>query len=326
MKKLNAEQFIIRAIERHGTKYDYSKVEYLRMSVPVIIVCPVHGEFTQLPSNHLTSGGCKKCGDVSINKKGRKPKVKWTTESFIEKSHQVHQNKYLYEKTIFVKTHEKIVLTCPIHGDWLQTPNDHLQGYGCPKCGEERTTESKRKTLSVFIEESKKIHDDVYDYSLVKYKNAKTKVLIKCKIHGTFNQTPDKHLQGIGCPKCSYTISKGERKIQIFFEKNNIIYEREKRYKELYGATKNAKLRFDFYLPNFNTLIEYDGEHHFFPVCTKGKLSPTEARAKHQTTTLNDGKKTKFSKEHKIPLIRISYLDYDNIDTILQRFISATPV
>lgn len=127
---------------------------------------------------------------------------KLTKEEFIQRANVIHTNKYLYDKVNFVNTSTKVIITCPIHGDFEQTPNKHLQGQGCKKCYRERQKFIPLSNTQEFVEKAKLVHKDKYDYSKVEYKTAKTKVIIICKEHGEFEQTPDSHLSGRGCPKC----------------------------------------------------------------------------------------------------------------------------
>jgi predicted nucleic acid-binding Zn-ribbon protein len=185
-KKLTTEQFIEKSIEKHGNKYDYSKVNYVNGKTKVCIICHIHGEFYQRPDHHLGGQGCPDCGE---NKK--------TTEDFIKEVIEIHGNKYDYSKVEYVNTKTKICIICPEHGEFYQTPENHLQGKGCSDCGG-----TKKKTTEEFIEKSKEVHGDKYDYSKVEYVNGKTKVCIICPEHGEFCQTPENHLTGYGCPDC----------------------------------------------------------------------------------------------------------------------------
>lgn len=123
---------------------------------------------------------------------------KLTTEDFIKKAKAVHGNKYDYSKTVYVNQKTDVIITCPLHGDFKQRPNNHYMGAGCPVC-----SGNKKSDTNNFIKKAKAIHGDKYDYSCVVYKNNKTSVEIICPIHGVFKQTPDKHLSGQGCPMCA---------------------------------------------------------------------------------------------------------------------------
>lgn len=123
-----------------------------------------------------------------------------TTEIFVKKANIVHSERYDYKKTEYITTSDKVIIFCNVHKKYfIQTPNKHLMGQGCKECGGEH----RRKTLELFIEQAKIVHNEKYDYSNVKYINAKFKVEIMCKKHGLFSQLPYNHTRGAGCPECA---------------------------------------------------------------------------------------------------------------------------
>ena len=127
-----------------------------------------------------------------------------TTIEFIEEAKKVHKDKYDYSKVNYVNNRTKVCIICHKHGEFWQEPYSHLNGNGCKICGIEKAKNSQRKLQEEFINGAKKVHDDKYDYSKVKYENTDTKVCIICPEHGEFWQTPHDHLNGHGCPKCRY--------------------------------------------------------------------------------------------------------------------------
>jgi hypothetical protein len=196
MKKLSTEQFIIKAREKHGDKYDYSKVEYQNNMTNIIIICKKHGEFLQQPSNHLMGKGCKKCGGRTIE----------NTEEFIDKSIELHGDKYDYSKVEYNRSNQKITIICKKHGEYQQYPMVHIRGNGgCKECKKTSLSLINTKTTDKFINDALLIHGNKYDYSKVNYKNNKTQIIIICKEHGDFLQQPNNHLTGNGCIKCSGT-------------------------------------------------------------------------------------------------------------------------
>ncbi len=266
-EKLNTISFIEKAKKVHGDKYDYSKVEYIDSKTKVCIICPKHGEFLQTPHNHLSCKGCPKC---SVTKK-------LDTNIFIEKAKLIHINKYDYSKVEYKGSKEKICIICPKHGEFWQTPNNHLSNQGCPKCSIDNITNKNKFTTAFFIEKSKKVHGDKYNYSKVEYVNSKTKICIICPIHGEFLQAPNKHLLGQGCPLCSE--SKLEEETRILLENNKIRFEYQKRFDWL------GKKSLDFYLPDYNIAIECQGKQHFIPSDFFGgekRLLETKARDKEK--------------------------------------------
>lgn len=123
-----------------------------------------------------------------------------TTKQFIERAKKVHKDIFNYSKTIYINSHTKVIITCNIHGHFEQKPNNHLNNQGCKKCGIIRRTKTKKQ----FTENSNIIHNNFYDYSLVKYKRSDEKVIIGCPTHGNFEQTPSSHQIGKGCIKCAH--------------------------------------------------------------------------------------------------------------------------
>ena len=121
--------FIEKSRKIHGNKYDYSKTKYVDVKTKVCIICPEHGEFWQLPYNHLSGNGCSECGKQRTNNSNR-----LTNKEFIKRANKIHNNKYEYNDE-YLSYKEKINIICPIHGEFQQTPDDHLQGKGCPRCG-----------------------------------------------------------------------------------------------------------------------------------------------------------------------------------------------
>lgn len=120
----NTQEFVNKAREKHGTIYDYSKVDYVNCHTPVTIICSTHGEFQQTPMKHLDGQGCPKC--CGKNK---------TTEDIINLSKQVHGDKYDYSKVNYISVYDPITIICPKHGEFQQLPYVHFGNKcGCPKC------------------------------------------------------------------------------------------------------------------------------------------------------------------------------------------------
>ena len=188
MRKLTTENFITRAKEMHGDKYDYSKSIYKGFNIRISIICKVHGLFEQLPGNHLKGFGCKRCA------KQHTP----TNEEFIEQAKNIHGDKYDYSNVDYKNAKTKVEIICPVHGPFEQTPDSHLSGRGCISCGG-----SKKLTTEIFKDRGYKIHNGIYDYANSIYAGLYIPVVIGCKIHGKFNQKPCEHLSGNGCPSCA---------------------------------------------------------------------------------------------------------------------------
>ena len=295
---LTTEDFIKRAKEIHGDLYDYSKVEYKNGKTKVCIICKNHDksyEFYQNPNEHIQQKqGCPLC---SGNKKS-------TTEEFIEKSNKIHgKGTYDYSKVNYINAFVKVVIICPKHGEFLQTPNKHLLKRGCPLCRYEKSAKKLKMTLEEFIKRAKEIHGDLYDYSKVEYKNANTNIIIICSKHGEFTQKPIHHLRRTGCPKCNK--NKGEEVIRKFLTSHNIEFEEQKTFEEC----KNINLlKFDFYLPKYNLCIESDGSPHYQKINWNGKMTDDEMEENLKLNQKRDNIKNEYCKKNGIGLLRVNNL------------------
>lgn len=208
--KLTLEKFIERSESVHGKKYDYSKSKYVNKDTKIEIVCPNHGSTWQIAHNHMRGAGCFQC-DVDKRRvlfsKGK--------NNFIQQANEVHENKYDYSKVFYINNKTDVIIICSKHGEFLISPKMHigignkLPG-GCQKCSFEKRNYSNTKDGEQFVKDAKVIHGDLFDYSKVNYNHSKNKVEIICKKHGSFWQTPNSHLRGIGCAKCVGHISKME--------------------------------------------------------------------------------------------------------------------
>jgi hypothetical protein len=194
MIKKNTNEFIKEAKKVHGDKYDYSLVEYKKNNLKVKIICPIHGEFEQSPSKHINAKqNCPNCSNEKIHNKQRK-----NINDFIKEAKKIHGDKYDYFLSKYVSYNKKINIICPIHGEFNQTPNNHLNGKGCKYCGGTSKLDTK-----LFIINAKKIHGNKYDYSKVNYIDARTNIKIICPKHGEFEQSPNNHIsKKQGCYDC----------------------------------------------------------------------------------------------------------------------------
>ncbi len=246
-KRKTTKEFIVDVDKVHGNKYDYSKVEYKNNKTKVIIICSIHGEFEQTPGSHLSGRGCPQCGGSE----------KLTKITFLTKGNIIHNNFYSYDKVQYTNNHTRVIITCPIHGDFEQTPSNHLSGFGCKLCANE-VTRTKQIMFKVdFLTKANGIHNNVYSYNKTQYMNNRDKVIITCPIHGDFEQEVSSHLSGHGCPKCSHSgPSKPEEEII--------------KYLKLIGITNiNQSNRavikpkeLDIYIPSNEIAIEYNGLYY----------------------------------------------------------------
>jgi hypothetical protein len=294
----NDSIFIDKATQVHGGKYDYSLVKNVVNSRSLVdIICPVHGTFTQQVMNHVIGKGCEKC--YREFRAGQATKK--DNEDFIDSAIETHGDRYDYSKVNYLNAKTPVEIICKVHGPFSQIPRAHIRGNNCPKC-----VGGVQLTSDEFIKNATQIHGNIYDYSLVDYENSSTPVSIICQKHGEFTQKPSNHLGGSGCPFCSE--SRGEKAIRNALETLRISYEKQKKFDECINVSmgKNnkeycIKLPFDFFLPEYNLLIEYDGLQHFQPVDKFG------GEKSFRKTQILDKIKNDFASNNNIELLRIPY-------------------
>lgn len=140
--------------------------------------------------------------------------MKLTVEKFIEEANIVHNDFYDYSKVVYKNLNTKVTIICPVHGEFEQTPDNHLMGHRCSHCSRKnklfcgepkmkRITSPKVTNQEMYIQKARLVHFDAYDYSLIEYVNSDSILKIICKRHGMFEQKAKNHLNGNGCQKCS---------------------------------------------------------------------------------------------------------------------------
>jgi hypothetical protein len=285
-RNIRKEKYIKKAKEIHNDKYDYSKVVYKNADSPVEIICPTHGSFWQgLYSHTAKKCNCPKCMD---DKNG------FSQEEFIRKSKLKHNDKYDYSKVVYETNVDMVTITCLTHGDFVQRAASHLKGYGCRKCH----VDSVRKTTEEFVRKAKGIHGAKYDYSKVVYEACNQKVEIVCPAHGSFWQEPQRHISAsAGCRGCRN--SKGEIAVKQVLDKFNINYISEFRLFPF-------RHRSDFYLPELNIHIEFNGLQHYKPVDMFG------GEKAYLKVKENDAFKRQLIKSRNEFLIVLTYLHLTN--------------
>ncbi len=287
VNKLTNNDFIEKSNKIHNNKYNYSLTEYKGYHTKIRIICPTHGEFEQRPSNHLNGQGCPICGTVNSHKTQSLGK-----ENFIKKANKIHNNKYDYSMVDYTNCFTKIKIICPIHGEFEQRPNNHIRGNKCPKCSVIDATKKQTYNSDIFIKKATEVHDGKYDYTLVNYVLGNIKIKIKCPKHGVFLQKPSDHLYGKGCPYCK--TSKGELMIKKFLEGKNIKYIPQHYFPD---CKYKRVLKFDFYLPDYNLCIEYDGKQHF---TEKNPFGDDNIKKRDEI-------KNQYCLKNNIGLVRIKY-------------------
>ena len=238
--------FINKAILVHGLRYNYSEVDYTNNRNKVAITCKIHGNFYQAPANHLSGQGCPSCAIID-----RANRIRKDVSRFLSEASCVHDNFYEYNKQSYIDDRTKISIICPKHGPFIQLPNSHLNGRGCPHCAVDNISASLTMSFVEFMADAIKVHGHKYIYDQSSYSSAKDRVLITCPEHGEFYQVASYHLSGYGCNRCH--ASKGQLEIENYIRQltdSQILFN---------DRTIIAPLELDIIVPEYKLAIEYHG-------------------------------------------------------------------
>ncbi len=190
--RYTTDLFIKKANIKHNNKYLYDKTIFTHIKNKLIIICKIHGYFEQVADCHINGRGCQQCSK----------NMKYNNSTFIQKSNEIHNNLYDYSNINYINIKTRVNISCKLHGLFIILPNNHIKGYGCPKCSKH----IHKYTQESFLQKCKETHGDLYNYSKVIYTNILNKIIIICKDHGNFIQTASNHInQKNGCPKCKAT-------------------------------------------------------------------------------------------------------------------------
>jgi len=232
---------INKAKEVHNNKYDYSKVKFEKMIEKVIIICPDHGEFIQTMHKHLQGDGCRKCGTL----KRATSKINEAKKTFIEKAFNIHKNLYDYSLVEYRNAKTNIKIICKIHGEFEITPNKHLSGGGCQKCGRQIISKKLMYPLNKYLEEVNEIYDNKYDYSKVKWEGTDKKIIIICPEHNIEFTTlaKDHRDKRIECRECKiYKPIYNQLTNEEFINKSKLIWGDKYDYSKTNYINMNQKV------------------------------------------------------------------------------------
>lgn len=251
----------------------------------------------------------------------KRQKYKLNKEIFEKRSNKIHKGKYSYVESDYINQRTKVKIICPIHGEFLQTPKNHMKGQGCPECGKKYASEWRKSNYNSFILESKKRFSDTYSFPNIKneYENSHSTITIECKICGNkFSKIACDHLTSNhgGCSHYEKTTSKLENEIEKMLHNMEIDFIKQKKFKN-FGA-----LEIDFYLPKYNIAIECQGIQHFLPVDWFG------GEKEFKKTIERDLRKRKLCEKNGIKLLYYSnlgieypYLVFENKEKLLKEII-----
>ncbi len=284
--------------------------DYKNTHTKVLTRCNICGyEWNTVPQRLLRGIGCKKCG---IERRKGTPLKRKSTEDFINQLSNINSNIEILSEYINAKT--PIKCKCKICGNiWDSRPINLLTGYGCSYCANEKSSKKQRKTMEKFIEEMSVINPNIEILS--EYNGNSNNVECLCLDCGhKWKATPRNLLRkdgkATGCPKCKK--SHGESIIEKWLIENNIYYIGQYKFEDLLGVG-GRKLSYDFYLPKYNLLIEYQGEYH-------DHTASIQTEEDFETQKEHDKRKRDYANEHSLILLEIWY--YENIIEKLESIIT----
>ncbi|HIP31401.1 MAG TPA: hypothetical protein EYG86_01425 [Crocinitomicaceae bacterium] len=258
------KDILIKFKKVHGDDYNYSHMNYKDRLTKITIGCKVHGDFMQTPAAHLSGQGCPECGKLK-----RRINKRISFEEFELRAKNKHGDKFSYDKKSYIDIESPFKIKCPEHGKFLQSPKVHIKGHGCPDCGNKSTSTKLSLTHQEFLKRAVGVHGNKYLYDNSKYINNRSSVIITCRKHGVFNQKPNYHLLGNGCPKCG-----GTNKLSTveFIQKSNFIHD----FKYDYSKSKyiNSKEKIKITCSKHGDFMQ-SPSHHMrgsgCPVCNESK-------------------------------------------------------
>lgn len=271
--------------------------EYVGAHTKILHRCKVDDyEWYVTPNNILKGRSCPKCSNH----------IKRTQEDYIKEVSLVNPNIEVLGE--YINNITPILHKCIVHNvEWETTPINILNGHGCRKCGNEMLANARSKDLKQYIKDVNSVNSDII--VIGDYINAHTPIRHKCLIDGCeWDAKPNNILSGKGCPVCNESL--GERKVRQWLDKYHFVYEPQKSFDDCRNINT---LPFDFYLPDCNTVIEYQGEQHYRPIDYFG------GQENFENQILRDNIKREYCKNNDIKLLEIPY--YKNIEEELNNFL-----
>lgn len=279
--------------------------QYKDMNTKIQCKCLIDGYIWDLKPSYAINRkhGCPKCGGS----------LRLTNEQFVGRLKNEHP--HIIALSEYINDNTKVKLKCLICGnEWEASPTHLHQGRGCPKCRMLNLHNQFAKTEKAFISEMQSIDPTIE--IIGDYYNSHTKIKCRCRKCGNeWLSLPNNLLKKRGCSNCS--ASKGERQISYWLDYHDIKYYTEYHFED---CKYHRSLPFDFYLPDLNICIEYDGIQHYQPV-QFGNMTKVDAQEAFKQCQIRDQIKNNYCKNNNITLYRIPYWDYDNISQIIEKLL-----
>lgn len=323
-KPYTNEEFVERLREQYGDDFDYTQVDYKNNKTPITLRCKKHDVvFSRTPLNLLKGWGCPTCnkeqGKTWANTVAKtydpsRRSERWTTERFIAESKAYHGEGFFdYSQCHYVNNDTPVTLIRIADGAVVNIrPDDHLRhdaDYGVQRYYQGTTDKEKIHFLVRQLEEN--IETPIYvPMQKIEYSHKRFKCV--CPLHGEFVTSLAKIRNGNCCPECDDSgESVGERNVRLYLQSKNIKFEQEYRIED--KKYFDTYVRVDFYLPDLNTMIEFQGEQHY-GIANK---AITHGNRKWQSQKKRDNHLRRYAADHKVRLIEVPYTYRSNVDTFL---------
>lgn len=310
-KKLTQEEAEAR-LKTLAPEFIYPPFIYKGSAAPIKAICPIHGEFITSIDKITAGYRCPKCGMDRLIKKNKSVRPPEVLSNLVKE--RFKDRPLDFSESEFKGSRDEIVFKCELHGYKKSIPIYLLRNiYGCDECARIEAHNTKRETFEEFVEKSRNAHPDVeYDYSFVNLLDCDTPVEIVCPKGHHFWQTPYNHYNGADCTICKE--SKGERRIALWLDNHNISYTRQHRINPLkYVLFGRNKFKVDFFLPDFNIIIEFHGKQHYI------RVESWHTEEEFQNQQDRDRRLRDYCKKNGIKLIEIPYTKLKEIDKILDK-------
>ena len=298
-KKKSIEE-IRQFFEKEG--YELLSTEYVNKNTKLEYICP-EGHKHSMSWDNFSHG--RRCPECAMENRKSKLKI-----SYDEIKQAFESEGYILLSTEYINNSSKLEYICPKGHKHSTNWDNFKQGRRCPECGIE-TVKSKLKLSYDEVKQGFELEG--YTLLSTKYIKNTSKLKVQCPKGHEYEVSWGHFNEGKRCPVCNS--SKGEKRISLFLKGNNINYEVQKSFKE---CSYKRMLPFDFYLPDHNICIEYDGQQHYNTIDFSGK-NQERAEEQFKQTQIKDNIKTQYCLDHNIKLIRIPYWDFKNIENILKQ-------
>lgn len=250
-RAIRSKEMLDKFLEVHGGFYTYDMSGYHNNTSLLDIMCPAHGIFQQTADSHASGRGCPECGLLKF----KKSRVENSGKTLIERFRESHGDKYDYTKVSYSGYYSNVEIICREHGSFMQPPERHLSGQGCPKCASSLRSRQKTEAALLTLEARfRQVHGDTYEYDLTGITTLDSDIKMKCATHGEFSQYAYNHLGGSGCPKCSAALGTSKAENQLFEFLQNLTGCAEQSNRVVLQGRE-----LDVFVESKNVAVEFDG-------------------------------------------------------------------